>query len=164
MSDTANTQSTTSDNQTALNEASGAQPAVAPDTGHGRSNGRRKKLLATVIGAFAIVGLVYGVYWATVARYYESTDDAYVDGNVVRITPQVAGTVIGINVDDTQFVHTGDTLVQLDRADAAIALRSAQAQLGQAVRRVRNLFADTAQLQAEVTGREVDLATTTADL
>ncbi|HET8610923.1 MAG TPA: HlyD family efflux transporter periplasmic adaptor subunit [Burkholderiales bacterium] len=163
MSDTANIQSTTPDNQTALNEASGNQPAT-PATEHGKPNGRRKKLLAIVIGAFVIVGLVYGVYWATVARYYESTDDAYVDGNVVRITPQVAGTVIGINVDDTQFVHTGDTLVQLDRADAAIALRSAEAQLGQAVRRVRNLFADAAQLQAEVAGREVDLAKATADL
>jgi membrane fusion protein (multidrug efflux system) len=163
MSDTANTQATTSDNQAALGGASGNQPA-APATEHGKPNGRRKKLLAIVIGAFMIVGIVYGVYWTTVARYYESTDDAYVDGNVVRITPQVAGTVIGINVDDTQFVHTGDTLVQLDRADAAIALRSAQAQLGQAVRRVRNLFADTAQLQAEVAGREVDLAKAAADL
>jgi membrane fusion protein (multidrug efflux system) len=52
----------------------------------------------------------------------QSTDDAYVNGNVVQITPQIAGTVVGITADDTQFVNAGQTLVQLDPADMKIAL------------------------------------------
>jgi membrane fusion protein, multidrug efflux system len=145
-----------------MNESTKENPAVVPGTA--TNNGKRKKLLAAVLGAFAVTGLAYGAYWAAVARYYESTDDAYVNGNVVQITPQVAGTVVGIKVDDTQFVRTGDELVELDRADARVALQRGEAQLAQTVRQVRELFADTAQRQAAVNGREAELARAKTDL
>ena len=85
-------------------------------------------------------------------RYEQSTDDAYVSGNVVQITPQISGTVISIGADDTQFVKAGQTLVQLDRSDASVALEQAEAQLARSVREVRNLFATSAQLQALLEG------------
>jgi multidrug resistance efflux pump len=50
-------------------------------------NSRRKLGLAIVAGAFVAIGAAYGVYWGTVLRYSQSTDDAYVNGNVVQITP-----------------------------------------------------------------------------
>src|SRR5436190_12992394 len=125
---------------------------------------RRKRWLAIAIGAFAVVGIAYGAYWALVLRYVQSTDDAYVSGNVVQITPQISGTVVSIGADDTQFVKAGQTLVQLDRSDASVALEQAEAQLARTVREVRNLFATTAQLQAAVTVRQTDLAKTTEDL
>ncbi len=128
------------------------------------SNGRRKKLLGAVLGAFAAAGTGYGAYWATVARYVESTDDAYVAGNVVQVMPQVAGTVVAIMADDTQFVRAGEELVKLDPADARVALQRGEAQLAQTVREVRAMFSDNAKLEAAVAGREVDLARAGSDL
>src|SRR6202165_5386287 len=124
----------------------------------------RKRWLLLVAGSFALIGIAYGVYWTLALRYVQSTDDAYVSGNVVQITPQISGTVIAIGADDTQFVKAGQTLVQLDQADARIALDQADAQLAKSVREVRNLFATTGQLQAAVTMRQSDLAKANDDL
>ena len=125
---------------------------------------RRKRWLVIVIGAFALIGVSYGAYWALALRDVQSTDDAYVSGNVVQITPQIAGTVVGIAADDTQFVKAGQTLVQLDPADARIALEQADAKLGKAVRDVRGLFATTAQIKAKVDVQSADVARATDDL
>src|SRR5262249_30455729 len=84
-------------------------------------NGRRRLLLSIVIAAFATVSIAYGAWWAVSGRYHESTDDAYVGGNLVQVTPQVAGTVLAIHADDTDFVSTGQTLVELDKADSRVA-------------------------------------------
>jgi membrane fusion protein (multidrug efflux system) len=123
----------------------------------------RKRWLAIVIGVFALAGVAYAGYWALALRYTQSTDDAYVSGNVVQITPQIAGTVVGIGADDTQFVKAGQTLVQLDPADAKIALEQADAKLGKAVREVRGLFATTAQLNAQVDMHNADVARAVED-
>ncbi len=125
---------------------------------------RRKLWLAVVAGGFAAIGAAYGVYWATVLRYSQSTDDAYVNGNVVQITPQISGTVVSIGADDTQFVKAGQPLVRLDQADAKVALDQSEAQLAKTVREVRNLFATTAQLQAAVGVRQTDLNQAQTDL
>src|SRR3979411_2816609 len=124
----------------------------------------RKRWLLLVGAAFAPFVLAYGVSWTVALPYVQSTDDAYVSGNVVQITPQISGTVIAIGADDTQFVKAGQTLVQLDQADAKSALEQADAQLAKSVREVRNLFATTAQLQATVSMRQSDLARANDDL
>src|SRR5438034_11440145 len=98
---------------------------------------KRKRWLAIVIGAFAVIGITYGAYWALALRYVESTDDAYVSGNVVQITPQISGTLIAIGADATQFVNAAQTLVRLDEADAKGALEQAEAQLAKTVPDVR---------------------------
>src|ERR1039458_3748725 len=77
-------------------------------------NGRRTLLLSLLVGLFLAAGIGYGIYWALVARYVESTDDAYVVGNLVQITPQVSGTVLAIGADDTDYVKAGQTLVDAD--------------------------------------------------
>ncbi len=125
---------------------------------------RRRRWLALVIGTFALIGIAYGAYWAVALRYVQSTDDAYVSGNVVQITPQIAGTVIAIGADDTQYVEAGQPLVQLDPTDAKVALDQSEAQLGKTVREVRGLFATSAQLQATVAMRRSDVARAAADL
>ena len=119
---------------------------------------QRKRWLVIVIGAFAAIAIAYASYWAIALRYVQTTDDAYVNGNVVQITPQISGTVIAIGADDTQFVKAGQTLVRLDQADARVALDQADAQLAKTVREVRSLFATSAQLQAAVAMRQSDLA------
>ncbi|WP_321790144.1 biotin/lipoyl-binding protein, partial [Paraburkholderia sp. J94] len=87
-----------------------------------------------------------------------------VNGNVVQITPQVTGTVVSVNADDTQTVKSGDPLVMLDPADSRIALQQAEANLGQTVRQVRGLFADDSQYEAQVAVRRADLSRAQDDL
>src|SRR5215475_2017858 len=145
-------------------EASQAEPQGTPAAAAKNGNGRRRKLIAAIVSVFALAGAAYGVYWALVSRYFQSTDDAYVSGNIVQITPQIAGTVVGIRVDDTQFVQAGQTLVELDQADAKVALDRAEAELAKTVREVRNLFATTAQLRATTELQESDLRRAEDDL
>ncbi len=123
----------------------------------------RKRWLIIVVSAFAVIGVAYGAYWALALRFFQSTDDAYVNGNIVQITPQISGTVVAIGADDTQFVKAGQMLVQLDQADAKIALDQAEAQLGKTVREVRNLFATSASLQATLEMRQSDLTRANED-
>src|ERR1700746_406698 len=115
---------------------------------------RRWRWLGAVLGIVLTAGLLYGTYWAQVLRYHQTTDDAYVGGNVVQITPQIAGTVVAIGADDTQFVRAGQPLVRLDPADARVALDQAEAQLARTVRDVRNLYATSSQLAAAVPMRQ----------
>jgi membrane fusion protein, multidrug efflux system len=124
----------------------------------------RWRWLAGLGSAFGLIALAYGVYWAQVLRFHQSTDDAYVGGNVVQITPQILGTVVAIGADDTQFVKAGQPLVRLDQADARVALDQAEAQLGRTVRDVRNLYATTAQLEAAVQVHDTELAAAQSDL
>ncbi|MPW19808.1 EmrA/EmrK family multidrug efflux transporter periplasmic adaptor subunit [Paraburkholderia sp. CNPSo 3157] len=136
------------------------QPANAQPA----SNGKRKRMMTLLVSVILIAAIAYGLYYFLVARFHEDTDDAYVNGNVVQITPQVTGTVIAVNADDTQTVKSGDPLVVLDRADSRIALQSAEANLGQVVRQVRGLYADDSQYQAQVAVRQADLSRAQDDL
>ena len=128
------------------------------------NNGKRNRMLVIVTLAILVIGIGYGIYWGTVLRFRESTDDAYVNGNIVQITPQIAGTVVGINADDTQYVTAGQTLVRLDPADAKVSLEQAEANLALTVRSVRGLFATTAQMGAAQGIRQADLDTAQKDL
>jgi len=135
------------------------------DTAKASSRHSRRWLWLSIVGgAFLVIGAAYTLYWANVLRYRQSTDDAYVNGNVVQITPQISGTVVSIGADDTQFVKAGQPLVRLDQADAKVALDQSEAQLAKTVREVRNLFATSAQLRAAVEMRQSDLAMARKDL
>ncbi|MGK2897540.1 MAG: HlyD family efflux transporter periplasmic adaptor subunit [Burkholderiaceae bacterium] len=123
----------------------------------------RKKALSAVAAAVVVAGIAYGAYWALVLNHYESTDNAYVQGNVVQLTPQIGGTVVAINADDTDHVKAGQLLVRLDPADAQVALDQAEAQLAQTVREVRTLYANNSTLRAQIALREADLARTRSD-
>ncbi|MBS0335527.1 MAG: efflux RND transporter periplasmic adaptor subunit [Proteobacteria bacterium] len=142
-----------------MSENRNPDPQAAADSGS-----RRTVLLVAVIGAFALAGIAFGAHWYFNGRYLVATDNAYVGGNVVQITPQITGTVIGIGADDTQFVRAGQTLVQLDKADADVALQDAESQLARTVRGVRNLFASSAQQQANLEIRRSELAKARDDL
>lgn len=119
---------------------------------------QRKKALTALAAVVVVAGLGWAAYEFLVASHYESTDNAYVQGNVIQITPQIGGTVIGVLADDTDFVKAGQPLVQLDPADAKVALDQAEAALAQAVRQVRTLYANNGSLAAQVTLRESDVA------
>ncbi len=111
------------------------------------------------------VGAVaFGLYDWLVASHYEHTDNAYVQGNIVQITPQAGGTVMAIAADDTDFVRAGTALVQLDPADARVALAQAEAALAQAVRQARTLYANNETLAAQVRLREAESLRAQADI
>ncbi|MCW5655296.1 efflux RND transporter periplasmic adaptor subunit [Hydrogenophaga sp.] len=123
----------------------------------------RKKALGGVAAAVLLAGVAYGAYWALVLNHYETTDNAYVQGNLVQITPQVPGTVVAINANDTDPVKAGQWLVRLDPTDAKIALEQAEAQLAQTVRQVRTLYANNRTQTAQIALREADLARAQAE-
>src|ERR1700722_2738519 len=109
-----------------------APPSASAPTRPARS---RRTLLFGVLGIVVVVlGLVSLLYWATIGRNHVTTDDAYVNTDSAEITPQVAGQVAAVPVTDTEPVKRGQLLVQIDPADARVALDQAQAQLDQAVR------------------------------
>ena len=84
--------------------------------------------------------------------------------NVVQVTPQVSGTVVAINADDTDFVKAGQSLVKLDPADAQVALDQAEAQLAQTVREVRTMYVNNGSLKAQIAAREADAARAQSDV
>ena len=128
------------------------------------SNPKRKKALMAVAALVAIGGVAYGIYWALVLNHFESTDNAYVQGTVVQLTPQVSGTVVAIQADDTDHVKAGQVLVKLDPADAQVALEQAEAQLAQTVREVRTVYANNSTLKAQIALRGADLARAKSEL
>jgi membrane fusion protein (multidrug efflux system) len=128
-------------------------------------NTRKRKALLALLGVAVVVSAAaYGAYYMTYARHHESTDDAYVSGNLVQLTPQVAGTVVAVNADDTQIVKAGDPVVTLDNADAKVALGNAEATLGQTVRQVSSLYVNNDFYAANVAQKQSDLARAQDDL
>ncbi|KAF1055670.1 MAG: Multidrug export protein EmrA [Stenotrophomonas maltophilia] len=126
-----------------------AAPAAAPS--------RRGKLLR---GLFVIVVLLLAalaLWYFMFGRWFEETDDAYVQGNQVQITPLVAGTVVAIAADDGMRVERGQQLVQLDPNDTEVALQQAQANLAKTVRQVRGLYRSVEGAQAELDARQITL-------
>jgi membrane fusion protein (multidrug efflux system) len=127
----------------------------SPEPANG--NHARRRGLLILAAVVVLAGLAYAIYWMTVARYYEDTDDAYVASDIVQVTSEVAGTVLGVHVDDTQTVERGQRLVDLDPADARIGVAAAEADLARTVREVRSLFSQADQLRAEIAAHETDL-------
>jgi membrane fusion protein, multidrug efflux system len=130
-----------------------AAPAPKP-----AGNPARKKALITLASIVVVAGLGWTAYEWLVASHYENTDNAYVQGNVIQITPQIGGTVMAILADDTDYVKAGQPLVKLDPADARVSLDQAEANLAQTVRQVRTLYANNGSLGAQITLRESDVA------
>src|SRR5271155_4664408 len=129
------------------------------------NSGRSRRLGLIGIGALVLLSAMgYFGYWFFEGRYFQRTDDAYVNGDVVQVTSEVPGTVLSLNVDDTQLVQAGEVLLSLDPADAQIAKANAEADLARAVRQVRGLFAQSEELRALIEQREQAARTADDDL
>src|SRR5580698_6236706 len=98
------------------------------DTTSNPSMGNSRRFWFILLGAIVVIcAICYGVYWFLHARYFESTDDAYVGGNIVVVTSRETSTVIGLHADNTQTVKRGQLLVELDSSSVGVALAVAQA-------------------------------------
>ncbi|WP_153114661.1 HlyD family efflux transporter periplasmic adaptor subunit [Rhodocyclus tenuis] len=127
------------------------------------ADGRRRQFVTRAVIVIAVLGVLYLAWWLLVGRVHEHTDNAYVGGNLVQVTPQVGGTVLAIAADDTDYVEAGQALVRLDPADARLALEQAEADLAREVRNVRNLYASRAAAAAQVNLREAELQRASED-
>jgi membrane fusion protein, multidrug efflux system len=141
-----------------------ANTTAAPVTTPPAGNPKRRTALTAIAVAVLVIGGGYGIYYWMTGRHSESTDNAYVQANVVQITAQAGGTVTAINADDTDYVKAGQLLVKLDPADSRVALDQAEAALAQTVRETRILFANNSTLQAQIDARAADAARAKADL
>jgi membrane fusion protein, multidrug efflux system len=111
-----------------------------------------------VLGAVVLIAaLGYGGYaWLTGGRYVE-TDNAYVNAEVAPVTPLAAGTVVRIAAFDTKAVRRGEVLIELDPADARIAVAEAEAAVAHALRTVGQTVATGTALTAQVAERDADI-------
>ena len=136
---------------------------------------QRKSVLKRVALISLAVALGTGVArfafeWWTIGRFVETTDDAYVGGDVTVIAPEVAGFIARVAVTDNQHVHAGDLLIKLDdhdyraaldKADAAVALQQAAQVNLDATRRLQESI--VAQAQAEVAAADAEIVRTHDD-
>jgi membrane fusion protein (multidrug efflux system) len=141
-----------------------ASNTTAPVTTAPAGNPKRRTALTAIAVAVLVIGGGYGIYYWMTGRHSESTDNAYVQANVVQITAQAGGTVIAIQADDTDYVKAGQLLVRLDPADSRVALDQAEAALAQTVRETRILYANNSTLQAQIDARQADATRAAADL
>jgi membrane fusion protein (multidrug efflux system) len=123
-----------------------------------RAKPGKRRLLLLILLAIIIVAVVgFGLYYWFHGRFFENTDDAYVNGNLVQITPQVTGTVTAIAADDGDFVKQGQVLVRLDPSDTRVRQQSAEANLAKVVRQVRGLYSNVDNYKAQVAARKIEL-------
>lgn len=153
-------------NEQPVTAAAEATPAKTPKHGMKKTaiGQKRKRNLVVATLIFIIIALVFLLLWLFIWQHEESTDDAYVNGNVVQVTPQVSGTVAQINVEDTDTVKAGQTLVILDENDAKLAFERARNELINALRENRQLTANTRQFDAQVLLSSTQLAKAQTDL
>jgi membrane fusion protein (multidrug efflux system) len=165
--------------------AKGEAAPRSPDEGRGDEPPKRpffRRPAGLFVIGLVIVGAAVGVIWHLYARQFESTDDAFIDGSAVAISPKVAGTVERVLVNDNQDVTAGQLLVEIDprdiraRLDRAIADRdAAKSKRVAAQTSVELTRANTAaalaqaeagvkQAQAGVTAAEAQLASAQADV
>ncbi len=76
-----------------------------------------------------LLGLIIGVRYWLYARSHESTDDAFIEGHIIQISPKVSGYVARVYVDDNQQVKAGDLLVEIDARDYEVRVQQARAAL-----------------------------------
>jgi membrane fusion protein (multidrug efflux system) len=141
--------------QTPANPPAAANPPAKP------ANWLRRGI---IVLAVVVVAVLLGVYYLLFMKGHVTTDDAYVNGNLVSLTPQISGTVVAINTDETQYVRRGQVLVQLDPRDAQIALAQAKASLGETVREVAQVFAEEHRDAALVNAEQTQLNQSNEDL
>ncbi|MGK7285223.1 efflux RND transporter periplasmic adaptor subunit [Buttiauxella agrestis] len=125
------------------------------------SKRKRNFIIFILILVLAAAGCL--AWYMLYARYYESTDDAYVNGNQVMLTPQINGTVTQVTADEGDYVEKGQPLVLLDPSDTKIALQQAEASLANTVRQVRGLYSTADNYRAQVAAKQVALQTAQND-
>ena len=119
---------------------------------------QRKKGLSIFILLLLLIAIGSAAYWYFFIKGFEETEDAYVSGNQVMVSAQVAGNISKINVDNMDPVQAGDVLLELDDTNAKLSFEQAKSNLANAVRQVSQLNYTVKQLKSAVRANEITLA------
>src|SRR3954466_10533259 len=138
-------------------QAETAAPAEAPAEAPETARKKRPWRLILILSVPAILILIGGYMWLTSGRYV-STDNAYVQQDMVSVAPEVSGVVTEVLVRENQRVHRGDVLFRIDPRPYRIALANAEAQIANAEVRVNQLEARSSGTVADIQGAEANLA------
>ena len=143
---------------------SGIEPQQATQGPGTRRKGPRRRILALVAAGLAAVGLAVGIPYYLYAISHESTDDAFIDGHIISISPRVSGHVARVYVTDNQQVAAGDLLVELDPRDFQARLDAARAALdaAEAARRSREIDVNLTSITSAAGLDEAEQAVTAA--
>ncbi|HGJ5875758.1 MAG TPA: multidrug efflux MFS transporter periplasmic adaptor subunit EmrA [Arsenophonus sp.] len=126
---------------------------------------KRRTIIILVSIFFILIAVACGIYWFLVLRHHhQGTDNAYISGNQIQIMSQIAGSVITVNAEDTDFVKSGTVLVKLDTKDAILALEKAKTNLANSVRQTHQHMINSRQFQANVSLRRSELNKLQQDL
>jgi membrane fusion protein (multidrug efflux system) len=128
------------------------------------SAGRRKRLFTLLAAVIVVIAVLWLLYWLLIGSRSVSTDDAYVQADTAQVTALVAGPVVADPTSETQFVHKGDVVAVIDPADYRLAEARAEAQLGQAERKVQGYYANEDLAAAQSQARIADLNRAQAQL
>lgn len=119
---------------------------------------QRKKGLSIFILLLLLIAIGSAAYWYFFIKGFEETEDAYVSGNQVMVSAQVAGNISKINVDNMDPVQAGDVLLELDDTNAKLSFEQAKSNLANAVRQISQLNYTVKQLKSAVRANEITLA------
>ena len=119
---------------------------------------QRKKGLSIFILLLLLISIGSAAYWYLFIKGFEETEDAYVSGNQVMVSAQVAGNISKINVDNMDPVQAGDVLLELDDTNAKLSFEQTKSNLANAVRQVSQLNYTVKQLKSAVRANEITLA------
>ncbi|MDR3703261.1 MAG: HlyD family secretion protein [Candidatus Sulfopaludibacter sp.] len=140
------------------------QPAAPPPAARPRGRGRAFLIFFLVLLVAGTAGLLYWLH----THDFESTDDAQVEMHLDPISSRVEGTIQKVYVENNQFVHAGDPLVDFDPRDFQVALDQVQAALGQAHSQVTaqqpNVPITQVENTANISNSEASVATARAVL
>ncbi|WP_271311869.1 multidrug efflux MFS transporter periplasmic adaptor subunit EmrA [Yersinia intermedia] len=138
--------------------------AQIPQQPQNNKKKQRKHVLLLLTVIFIIIGVAYLIYWFLVLRHHQETDNAYISGNQVQIMSQVSGSVISVNVENTDLVKSGDVLLALDPTDAEQAFEQAKTALANSVRQTHQLMINSKQYQANIALKKTELSKSQNDL
>jgi len=134
----------------------------ATPVGRHRVDHRRRLLF--ILGGVVLVGVIaYALYYFLYAAHFESTDDAYVGGDVVAITSRENGTILALHADNTEGVRRGELLIEIEPIKAQVAMDAAVADLARTVRGVRTDFSKVSQARAQLNAAQIALGQARAD-
>ena len=133
------------------------QQTDTPTSSNNKSQ-KRKKGLSIFILLLLLIAIGSAAYWFFFIKGFEETEDAYVSGNQVMVSAQVAGNISKSNVDNMDPVQAGDVLLELDDTNAKLSFEQAKSNLANAVRQVSQLNYTVKQLKSAVRANEITLA------
>ena len=131
---------------------------IDTQTSSNNKSQQRKKGLSIFILLLLLIAIGSAAYWFFFIKGFEETEDAYVSGNQVMVSSQVAGNISKINVDNMDPVQAGDVLLELDDTNAKLSFEQAKSNLANAVRQISQLNYTVKQLKSAVRANEITLA------